>query len=79
MFNMFLKPSLLIYHGLHCRLVYDVLDAYFPNSSEILFPLNHCKIWLNIPECPQCEQYTYGEYPNHPKQPDQPNWPENEM
>jgi hypothetical protein len=51
--NVFLKPLPLIYCESHCKLIYDVLDAYFTNLSEMFFPLNHCKIWLNIPKCPQ--------------------------
>ena len=52
--NVFLKPLPLIYCEPHCKLIYDVLDAYFTNLSEMFFLLNHHKIWLNIPKCPQC-------------------------
>jgi len=53
-FNMFLKPLHLIYCGQHCKLIYDVFDAYFSNSSGMFFSLNYHKTWLNIPKCPQC-------------------------
>jgi hypothetical protein len=46
--------SAVIYCGQHCKLTYNVLDTYFTNLSEMFFPLNHCKIWLNISKCPQC-------------------------
>ena len=43
-FNMFLKPS---------PLIYNVQDTYFTNLSEICFILNHRIICLNILKCPQ--------------------------
>ena len=55
-FNVFLKPSPIDNRDLHYKLVYDVLVACFQSLSEMFFPLNPYKIWLNIPKCPQCYQ-----------------------